>query len=83
MMLLLVFDVSLYGFELRRTYGKIRIAGLPLKMTKARLGLKPSVRDAFQFFDPFSLSNRSSESGKQMNVIFDATNPYWWAIKAF
>src|SRR5437660_11552937 len=71
MVFVLIGNIALDVLKIRFTHREICITTLPLKIRKPELGFQPEVRHAFQFFNPFCLSNRAGKTREHVNMIFD------------
>jgi hypothetical protein len=82
--LLLTSDVAFHPIELRLADREVRVTALPLEVgIISALCLEPAIRDSFEFFHPLCLRDGSSETGKNMNVIFHATDQKRGTFQAF
>ena len=82
-MLFLIVDVGGDGIQIGNANRKTAVATLPGKFGNRWLGFQPEVRCAFQFLDPIRLRDRSAQTGKDVDVIFDSTHTQRRAFESF
>ena len=82
-MVLLVGDVFLHKFKIRRTDRKICVTSLPLEASNRPFLFQPEIGDSLQFFYPFRLRNSSTEPREQMYMVFHPASDDWCALELF
>lgn len=75
LMLFLIGDVSLDGFEIGGAHRENAVSGLPCEIPKRWIALlDPNAGNAFEFLDPIGLGDRASLAGQDVNVVFHTAN---------